>query len=389
MAVRQQGSRTPSSAPGAGQWQAQTFRDDHALARLADEWEELYQRCSVASPFASYAWVDAWWRSYGRPGQLLVTVVRRGGRLVAASALTRRRPAVLTAVGAGVSDFTDVLLDDACAAPAARRLAGELSAQCRGRVIDLPEVPPTAAAWLLAGAWPGRTWPVPSSTCLELPALAMDELIATLPTTAARRSRKKARKNEAAGVRARLSRSHEVADRVATMIRLHEQQWQGRGMNPEHGRARFAAHLTRALPVMVERRQALLVEYWSGSSLMAVDVLVVGHRMAYAYLYGIRPELRQLVDVTHLMLDTSLGLTCELGLPALSLLRGDEPHKRHWRPRPARNHRLLLAGPGYLPGAAYAAGVRARARLGRVVTSRLPGLRTTARRIAAWSPSCT
>ena len=68
--------------------------------------------------------------------------------------------------------------------------------------------------------------------------------------------------------------------------------------------------------------------------------------MVCAYLYGFCPDLRQRIDVTQLLLGRNLDLAQRLGRPTLSLLRGDEPYKRRWRPRETRNQRVLLAGPG-------------------------------------------
>ncbi len=384
MTTLQSATAHGSNAPQTEEWLAHTLRDDDALARLADEWEDLYRRCSTATAFLSRAWLQSWWHSYGRPGRLVLVLVRRAGRLVAAAPLMRGHRhglPVLTPIGTGVSDFSDVLVDDSCAAEAARRLAHELAAQPGGHLIDLPEVPEEAAAWHLVDAWPFRTWQVPGSTCLELPVQPIEELIGTLPTDTARTRRNKRRKIEALGVETRLIRSSRAAEAVAALLRLHEQQWRGRGMNPEHGRARFAAHLARAVPTMVERGQALLVEYRLDGEPVAVDLLVVGPSMVCAYLYGFCPDLRQRIDVTQLLLGRNLDLAQRLGRPTLSLLRGDEPYKRRWRPRETRNQRVLLAGPGNLPAPFYAAGLRGRHRLARVVKTRLPLLRDVVRRV--------
>jgi CelD/BcsL family acetyltransferase involved in cellulose biosynthesis len=133
---------------GAEAWQAQTVRDDAALTSLATEWDDRYDRCSAAT-FQSFARLESWWRSYGRPGQLVLVLVRRAGRLVAAAPMMRRRRIGVPAIaplGAAISDFTDVLIDDSCAPEAARHLARELVNQPQGHVIDLAEVSDLAAA---------------------------------------------------------------------------------------------------------------------------------------------------------------------------------------------------------------------------------------------------
>ena len=371
------------------EWQVQTLRDDGALSRLAADWNDLYERCSQATAFASHAWLESWWRNYGRPGRLVVVTVRRAGFIVGAAAFMRRHrfglPA-LTPSGAGISDFSDILLDDARAGEAARRLARELANRYRWHIIDLPEVRHGAAAWQLAEVWPNRTWHLQGSTCLDLPARTLDELIDELPPKAARSRRTKRRKILETGIQSSVATGYETAAAVATMIKLHRQQWRGRDMNPEHGRERFAGHLVQAVPSMVERAQAHVIEHRIDDGIVAVDLVLVDRTMVCGYLYGHRPDLRSRVEVSQLILETELEVAHCLGLRTLSMLRGDEPHKRRWRPRESHNRRLLLACPGGL-AAMYAAGVRARNRLANLVRTRLPVLEETARRVTRCLPS--
>jgi CelD/BcsL family acetyltransferase involved in cellulose biosynthesis len=328
-------------------------------------------------PFLSHAWLDSWWRGYGRPGRLVLVLVWRAGRLVGAAPLIRHRRGglpVLTLAGAGISDFGDVLLDDAYAGEAARRLAEELAARTRGSVLDLSEVPPTAAVWQLVNAWPRRIWRLPASVCLDLPARPMEELIAALPSDAAKSRRKKRKKIMAAGIETRAADRDEAGSLVAALLRLHQQQWHGRGMNPEHARPRFTEHLTRAIPAMVERGQAALIGHRQGGELVAVGILLVGHGMVGAYLYGFRPDLRERIDVSQLFLEHDITLTRQLGRPVLSMMRGDETHKRRWHPRETRNERVLLDGAGGVSAPLYASFIHGRRRLADVVKTRLPWL---------------
>jgi CelD/BcsL family acetyltransferase involved in cellulose biosynthesis len=59
---------------------------------LAAEWELLADRCR-ATPFLRPAWVDAWWRAFGR-GTFEAVAIRRSGRLVALAPLSRRSGAL-------------------------------------------------------------------------------------------------------------------------------------------------------------------------------------------------------------------------------------------------------------------------------------------------------
>ena len=328
-------------------WSVETVRHDNALRDLGEEWEDLYRRSSLATPFQSHAWLNSWWENYGRPGGLRVSLVRRDGRLVAAAALARTRRLglpVLVAVGRETSDLMDVLVADDCAREATIRLAGELRAVVGRGVLDLPDVPADSVLGRVAGSWRGPRWILPGAMCLELPALTSDELVSTLPAARAKQVRKKNRKIESAGVEVRSVGADDAARAVRDLLALHRVQWRGRGMTPEHARSRFGRHLADAAAAMVRRGQAAIISYHLGGRVVAVELFVVGHAMVGGYLYGISPELRRLVDVEQLRLWPSLALARRLGRPTLTFLRGDEPHKRVWDPTERRSQRVILAG---------------------------------------------
>jgi CelD/BcsL family acetyltransferase involved in cellulose biosynthesis len=376
----------------AGEWQAQVVRDETALTSLAGEWDDLCDRCSTATAFLSSSWLFSWWLSYGRRGRLAIVLVRRAGELVAAAPLMRGRRfgiPVLTPLGVGVSDFTDVLIDDSCVREAAGHLARELTTLGGWRVIDLPEVPDSAATAHLVDAWPWRTWAAGGSVCLQFPARPIKELIATLPTKTAHTRRKKQRKIAALGITTSEVGPEAAGQAVATLLDLHREQWRRRGMNPEHARSRFEEHLSEAVPPMVDRGQAHLLEYRLAGDVVAVHLVLDGHDLLGAYLYGLRPDLRERIDVAQLLLGSNLDLAQRLGRPTLSLLRGDEPYKRRWRPEEKRNHRVLLSSEGRLVAAMYATTIRVHGRVIETAKSRLPALSGVRRRLRTCRPSST
>jgi CelD/BcsL family acetyltransferase involved in cellulose biosynthesis len=368
-------------------WSVETLRHDSALAELAGEWEDLYARCSTATPFACHAWLDSWWRSYGRRGRLVLIVVRRRGQLVAALALHRSLRAglpVLAPLGESVSDFLDVLVDDAHAEPALVHLTEELSRHARTRAVDLIDVAPDAAIWRTLETWPHRHWRLPGTPCLELPVRPIAEVLAGLPGSRARQRRRKQRRIEAAGITVRWVTAVEASDAVHRLLAIHREQWRGRAMSAEHRRRRFARHLSHATTMMIEHDQAAIAQYWLDGHVLGVDLVLIGHRMLGAYLYGIHPDLRRRVDVTQLLLSENLELGLRLGLERLSFMRGDEEHKWTWQPTAVPNERLLLAGG---PAIAYAELLR-RLHLFRIaVRQRMPALRTAARWVKSWRPS--
>lgn len=320
--------------------------DDTAFAELGPEWSQLYARCAAATPFQSHAWLHSWWLSYGRRGRLRLLLVRDGRELVAAAPLMRvRRPVpTLVPLGGAISDYGDVLLDDERGEEAVTALTEGLASAARTALIDFREVRPGAAAERIYDRWHGPRRRVSDSLCLELPALPMDELVARLPSAKAQRVRAKLRKLTALGVERQVVRPEEVDAALRRLLELHRLQWQGRKVTSEHLRSRFCDHLVRSVEPMVRSGNAVVTEFRLGEDVVAVDLTLLSRRLAGGYLYGAHPRLRESkADVAVMLLDACAEHTRAGGRGTLSLLRGNEPYKHHWRPEPVVNQRLLLA----------------------------------------------
>ncbi|RFU40199.1 GNAT family N-acetyltransferase [Actinomadura logoneensis] len=328
----------------AAHWRTEVHRDEAAWDALREDWDDLYRRAR-ATPFQTWAWNAAWWRHYGRRGRLRLVTVRRDGGLVALAPLMmrwRHGHRVLTPPAAGQSDHTDVLLDAGHAEAAAGHLAGALLAEPGWDVLDFPEVMPNGAVSRLADRWPRPGTRAPSSVCLRLPACEPGEFPARFPRRTAGKVRARLRKIEARGLDVREAAAAEAQRAVGDMLRLHARQWQGRGINPEHARPRFAAMLGEAATEMIASGQAALTEYRQDGRLVASDLAVIGPDWVGAYLYGAEPGLRDGMDVALMLLGNDLRLACRSGVPFLSLLRGEEGYKLKWRPDLVRNERIVL-----------------------------------------------
>ncbi|MFJ3665263.1 GNAT family N-acetyltransferase [Streptomyces sp. NPDC090106] len=318
--------------------------DASVLAALGPDWGRLYGRCPSATPFQSHAWLHSWWLSYGRPGRLRVLLVRDGrGELVAAAPLTlvRRPVPALVPLGGALSDYGDVLIDAERGEEAVAALTGALARAARGALVDLREVRPGGAAEQVYERWSGPRRRVADSLCLELPAVPMDELVSRLPSAKAQqRVRAKLRKHSALGIERHVAEPDEVDKALRRLLELHRLQWRDRKVTSEHLRPRFCEHLVRAVAPMVRSGDAVVTEFRLDDDVVAVDLTLLSPRLAGGYLYGAHPCLRERkADVAVLLLD-ACG---EHARGTLSLLRGNEPYKHHWKPEPVVNQRLLLA----------------------------------------------
>ncbi|GAA4800939.1 GNAT family N-acetyltransferase [Streptomyces ziwulingensis] len=348
--------------------------DVRTFGRLAAEWGRLYRRCAAATPFQSHAWLHSWWLSYGRPGRLRLVLARDGGALVGVAPLMRVGHPVpaLVPLGGEISDYGDVLLDDEGGPAAVAALCAGLSSAARTALIDLREVRPGGAAEQVYACWRGPRSRVDDSLCLELPALPLAGLTARLPSAKARqRVRAKLRRLDALGVKSRVVLPEEAGRALHRLLELHRLQWQGRKVTGEHLRTRFREHLVRSVGPMVRAGDAVVTEFRLDDEVVAVDLTLLSARLAGGYLYGAHPRLRERrADVAVILLDACAEHLRDAGRDTLSLLRGDEPYKRHWCPEPVVNQRLLLARRRTAPLLAAALGDVAARRRGKELRQR-------------------
>jgi hypothetical protein len=363
-------------------------RDPRQFAGLEEAWNRLLRGCPSATPFQSHAWLHSWWLSYGKEGRLRIVLVRRAGVLVGAAPLmlVHRPLPLLVPLGGGITDYFDVLADERYAAEVLPALAGGLHEAARGAVVDLREVRPGAAVERLAEAWPGITGSLQDSSCAEFPVVPFDELVKRMPSSGAQRTRAKVRKIDALGIEEHQVSEHEVPGTVKTMLRLHEKQWRGRGVTPEHLRPRFAEHLTRATRRMVRSGDARLTEFRLEGRVVAATVTLMSPGLSGGYLYGADPELRaKKVDVATMLLRHEARHAQAEGRGVLSLLRGNEPYKNHWRPETVVNRRFLLARSSHLPLLRlYESQLTGRERAVSALREALPAARDWRNRINEW-----
>ncbi|MGW7447169.1 GNAT family N-acetyltransferase [Kitasatospora sp. NPDC054795] len=377
MSTETRRSSLPAQAT-APTWTTELHGEDDALDLFAEEWDDLAGRCRTATFFQAADWQRSWWRHYGRPGSLLVVLVRRDGRLVGAGAFVRRGGPFggLTGLGGGLVDYTDVLLDDECADRAAAEFAAALPLTRPWHWLELREVHPEAAVQRVYAHWRGSRRRYRDSLCQYLPAVPMDRLLKRVPGKTAQRSRVKLRKIAEAGVTVRSTPAAEVPQALDGLLRLHFLQWQARGVTPEHRTERFARHLTESTTGLVASGRATVHQFHLDGQLVAVNLLLLCPSFGGLYMYGAHPVLRERLDIAGLLFSAALDETVGAGVPLLGLLRGQEPYKQRWRPDQLSNHRLLLGPAGAAPAAAVRAGaVRARQAAAHQLRTRFPRLK--------------
>jgi CelD/BcsL family acetyltransferase involved in cellulose biosynthesis len=335
---------------------ASEFRVDEittcaALEGLCEEWHQLLDRCPWATPFQSPEWLLSWWRAIGG-GDLCVTTLRRGGRLVGLAPLFiycgpdgRRRLAML---GAGVSDYEDVLLEpelaDAGAALLLQRIADERSRWDAGEFLEL-----RAASPLLAAPSPRELsidrYPSSSCTVLSLPA-TVDALPASLSWRFRRRLRNaRNRLGRAGDAQFVTADERSLPELLDALVRLHALRWEARGEPGVLSDPRLRRFHEAAAAGFLRRGWLRLHALRLRGAPVAVLYGFVHRDRACMYLSGLDPST-DFCSPGVLILHYAIEQAIHEGAREFDMLRGTESYKYDWsaESRPNAGLRLRHAG---------------------------------------------
>ncbi len=322
------------------------------IAALAAEWQALWRRVPGATPFQAPEWLLPWWEEFGTgaPRVALLRDARGLLGLLPLYALEEGGLRKLLPMGAGTTDYLDMLLAPEAPADAADRLleaalsgaAAEGIAWC-----DLPDLPPGAAllrasapfGWREEG-WEGETCPV-----LALPreARAVRDAISRMMWRKLRLARNRVAR--CGGCAARRAAPGEVAEVWAALMALHRARWSRRGVQDGVlGDPRVVAWHEKALPRLGE---AGMLGLWSlrvrGAIAGVYYTLQAGDRVLF-YLSGFDEALAEASPGT-LLLGEVIGQALAEGVRELHFLRGGEGYKYAWGAVDRRNRgrRLIPA----------------------------------------------
>src|SRR5690349_15452881 len=176
------------------------------LENLERTWQDLWARCAYATPFQSPFWLIPWWNSF-HPGELTTLALYEDERLIGLAPMFLLE-GTIRLLGAGNTDYLDILCEPQCVRLVLRLLAGYLS----NREYDFMDLP----SWSPLLAMDG-----PASECSVCPVLKLDEfnvskkLLTNLEN--ARRDRE---------VRIEPANEESVPEMMDALICLHEARWQ-------------------------------------------------------------------------------------------------------------------------------------------------------------------
>jgi CelD/BcsL family acetyltransferase involved in cellulose biosynthesis len=291
------------------------------LEALRPEWSALWNRCPSATPFQTPEWLLPWWELFGT-GQLAALAFRSGGTLAGVAPFWIDG-GVLRLMGAGISDYLDVLVAPECRKAAAEALWRHVL-QLPWQRCEFTDLPPDS---LLLETPPPRLEAV-VRPCAVCPVL-------TLPP-ARRRSIRRYRRFLGPLENASAQTLDEFLD---ALFRLHGARWSGRGGSGVLTTPVLQVFHRRAAAGLLAAGRLLLCGVRLEGSLAAVIHGFQGHGRIWTYLSGFDPAAARFSPGTVAM-SLALEQAARAGCREADFLRGDERYKYAWGARNRSTFRL-------------------------------------------------
>jgi CelD/BcsL family acetyltransferase involved in cellulose biosynthesis len=310
---------------------AEIVRAAAAFEALEPAWWDLWRRARGATPFGSPAWLIPWWRAF-HPGKLTTVVAWADGRLVGLAPFYREDGALghrLLPVGISVTDYHDVLLDEAHAEEAGAALVAAFEGDGSWDAFELEELPPDAAALVLPAPPDCIETTSVQSACPVL-ALPGSDLAAFLPGRT-RRMLNLARNRAArrGGFRITRARGADLPAAFDALVRLHASRWQARGENGVLSDARVRAFHAKALPRLDEAGLLRLYTLSFDGTVAAAFYGFCRGGHGYSYLTGFDPAFA-FESPGALLLAHAVTEAMADGAQEFHFLRGREAYKYEW-----------------------------------------------------------
>jgi CelD/BcsL family acetyltransferase involved in cellulose biosynthesis len=324
------------------------------LAALRQAWAELWERCPAATLFQAPAWLEPWCE-HRLGGEPRVLAFRRAGALVGLAPFfvwSSGDERVLSLMGAGASDYQDVLFEEASRAECVAALASWLGGAGRDwHRAEWSELVEGSALLEVAVAHEPAPAREPQEPC---PALSLEPALgAAIPPSMLEKvgyARRRATRD--AGLQVETAGSGNLPALLDALALLHARRWQARDQPGAlaDGRTR-AFHAVVAARLLDEGRLMLHAVHLHGAP-AAVLYGFHDRQATRYYLSGFDPRWSKLspglLAVAH-----GIESAAARGSRLFDFLRGAEPYKYRWGARDrCRVHRRIIQWPASPPAGA-------------------------------------
>lgn len=302
----------------------EVVREAAALVALEPEWWALWHADPTATPFQSPAWLLPWWRHF--PGAGLVVVTVRDGRcligLFPAYRLIEHGRARILPLGAGITDYVDLVAAPGRAVEVAARVRTALAAEPGIAAVEVEPLRP-GSPLLACSRGDLRTLPEPA------PVAALDAADGPLAGRLRKLPYYRRRAAALGGTRLLTAGPADAAALVAALITLHATRWAARGATGVLADPAVRAFHGETAPALAR------------AGLLRLHVLAIDGRPAAAFYGFARPPALLAYLGGHdsglphpglgaMLLGEAVAAARAEGCRELHLLRGAEPYKYAW-----------------------------------------------------------
>jgi CelD/BcsL family acetyltransferase involved in cellulose biosynthesis/glycosyltransferase involved in cell wall biosynthesis len=313
------------------QLQLHELRSKPALHELEAEWLALWQTTPRATTFQSPEWLLPW-SAQLLDGEIRVLTFRSDGELLGVAPFFSWRDGakrVLSLMGAGVSDYADVLFAPgaraACLGALERWLLDTRSAWDRLEWSELPDGSPLLATSLGAGRLSEQA--VCPGVLLNAP---LAELMPRQRYRQLAYARRRAERD--CGLEYVPASEANLDTLLRALEQLHGRRWQLRSQTGMLGDARVRSFQRAAARRLLARDRLLLHGVQLAGELAAVLFGFHDPQATRFYLSGFEPRFAK-HSPGQLAIAHAMELAAARGSPIFDFLRGAEPYKYDWGAR--------------------------------------------------------
>jgi Acetyltransferase (GNAT) domain len=314
------------------------------LGRLKAEWEELWADARL-SPFSSWAWMAAWFDSFGGDVVPIILTGRREGKLVGILPLVQDRRSLLhwritslSMAGSrfGGADYLDTICRSGDLAECTRSFVTYIDKDLAGvDEIEFEQMPRDSATFGILDEFAEKAerfirfsqWNV--SICPQIGLTNWSDILSgSRRKTNFKRRLRSIEKMPGFEFRSVMS-PDQISGAFERFLRLHDLRREDSGVSDLSGHPQLVAFHRRALSLLSVAGQVRFDELWIDDRCCASIYGLVGGGTFYYYNAGFDPHFSNL-SVGLVLLGLSIRAACERGDLTYDFLRGDESYKFDW-----------------------------------------------------------
>lgn len=313
------------------------------LLAMAGDWNDLWLRDRMATPFQSPHWLLPWWEHFGN-GELLTLALEDDGRLDALAPLYILRDedsdeSLGLLLGTGISDYLDVLSTGESGGQA---LVAHL-AKTDCQLWDLQQLRPSSS--LLSAALPSR-WSENVEDQEQCPVLSIEgagnDLENITSTHFRKRLRYSRRSIERFGPVTLESASNATLGAMMTaLFELHAARWGVRNLPGVLADDVIQSFHRQVAQRMLDAGSLRMYAMRAGERIVAIFYGFAHQDTVYFYLSGYEPALEKL-SVGTVIVAHAIREAVRSGAKAFDFLRGAEEYKYAWGAKDRLNRRRQL-----------------------------------------------